>query len=151
MKKIQDIMKKTKAGSSFKRASKPDLWETALGGTVAEVKQLVQSGAKLNKRTNDGFTALMLATGRGDPKITGYLIEQGADVNARNEIGQTALMIAALRGHKGIVKQLLAAGADLHAEDNEKRNAISWATSQQDLPEIVAMLGCAGINYDALD
>ena len=149
IKKTRSNKKSTKLGSSLKPISRTDLWETIIGGTLADVKQLAQSGANLNKSTADGFTALMLAIGRGKPKLTAYLIERGADVNARNNIGQTPLMMAAGGGHTTIVKQLIAAGADIHINDDDKRNAIAWAISREDFPEVVAMLGKAGGNYDA--
>lgn len=121
-----------------------DLLEAVLGGTLKDLDGLFKSGANVNPRAKDGFTSLMLAIGRKDPRITACLIEQGADVKARNEIGQTPLMIAALSGQRAIAEQLIAAGADVRAVDNEKRNAISWAASRGDFPEVISLLGVSG-------
>lgn len=125
--------------------------ETVISGTLSEIKRLIKDGAIANQATQDGFTPLMLAAMRGDPKIVEHLLGHGSDVNARNEIGQTALMIAAKAGHKPIVQQLMGAGADLNALDNEKRNAIRWATTEGDFPEVISLLGVSGAHYDARD
>src|SRR5438552_14604078 len=107
----------------------PDLFEAVLAGNLAETTRAIKSGTNINKSMGDGFTALMLAAGKGNGSIVEALIQRGADLNSRNEIGQSALMISAKDGHKGVVAQLIAAGADLRALDNEKRNAISWAVN----------------------
>jgi ankyrin repeat protein len=93
----------------------------------------------------------MLAALHGAAEITEYLIKEKADVNRRNEIGQTALMIAALGGNKPIIEQLVVAGADVRAVDNEKRNAIAWAASRGDFPEVISALVVFGADYDARD
>jgi ankyrin repeat protein len=140
-----------KPTQSSAKAGSSDLFETVMSGRVADVKRLVQAGANVNKRKSDGFTPLMLAASRGDEKLTEYLIRQGADTNLRNEIGQTALMIAALGGHKTIIEQLVMAGADISAIDKEGRNAIAWAASRGDFPEVVSTLAVLGADYDAPD
>lgn len=137
--------------SSMKRESSMDLFAAVMSGKLAEVKRLIQAGAKVNDRKKDGITPLMLAIFQGEAKLTEYLIKQGADVNLRNEIGQTALMIAAIGGHKCIIEQLVLAGADVRAVDNEKRNAVAWAACRGDFPEVISMLAVIGADYNGRD
>lgn len=137
--------------TSSKRDSTANLQDAILLGTLADVKRLTLSGATIDGSGSDGFTSLMLAATRGDARITAFLIRQGADVNRRNDIGQTALMIAAKGGHKKIIGQLIQAGADSDAVDNDRRNAIAWATTHEDLPDVVALLVALGANYNARD
>ena len=57
------------------------------------VKFLVENGAYINARNNDGETALHCAT-KGELSVVKFLVESGIDMNARNNNGETALGIA---------------------------------------------------------
>jgi ankyrin repeat protein len=133
-----------------KEESPSDLFEAVMAGKLAEVKRFVQSGAKIDQRKGD-TTALMFAALQGNAQITEYLIRQGADVNLRNDIGQTTLMIAALGGHKPIIEQLMLAGADVRAVDYDNRNAVAWAASRGDFPDVISLLVVVGADYNARD
>jgi ankyrin repeat protein len=121
-----------------------------MSGNLKEVKCLVEAGVEINARKNH-LTPLMFAALQGGAQITEYLIKQGADVNARNDIGQTALMIAALGGHKAIIDQLVLAGADVRAVDKDNLNAVAWAASRGDFPEVISLLVVYGTDYNARD
>jgi len=73
-------------------------------------KALVEHGADVNVKANDGCTALMLAASAGDSEIVRDLLSKGADVSGRfTQTGKTALMLAKEKGYSEIV-QLLEAG-----------------------------------------
>ena len=94
------------------------------------VKILIEAGADVNARDNDGFTPLMVAAsrdgvGRKDSEVPGIirlLLEHGADINATNNRGQCALgLIVQRAGAVGlgskifmgeILPMMLNAGAD---------------------------------------
>ena len=109
------------------------------------VKILIEAGADVNARDNDGFTPLMVAAsrdgvGRKDSEVPGIirlLLEHGADIDATNNRGQCALgLIVQQAGAVGlgskifmgeILPMMLNAGADtsllpLHEPDNTKIN-----------------------------
>ena len=62
-------------------------------------------------RTDDGFTALMMASYRGHLGKAQLLVERGANVNAaRTTDGYTALTFARQNGHQEIVQLLNSVG-----------------------------------------
>jgi hypothetical protein len=63
------------------------------------VQILIEAGANVNARTRSGFTALMVAAGRGHTEVVQKLLEAGADVNAKANNGQTASRLAESRGY----------------------------------------------------
>jgi ankyrin repeat protein len=75
-------------------------------------KSLLEHGADVNVKANDGCTGLMLAASSGDSEIVRDLLSKGADVSARfTEPGKTALMLAKEKGYTEIIQLLEAAGA----------------------------------------
>ena len=75
------------------------------------VNALLDKGADIDARSNDGSTALILAAQQGATSSAKVLLARGADVNAKTNDGETALTIATSKGHKGIVQPLEDAGA----------------------------------------
>lgn len=62
---------------------------------VAAIDMLIALGVPLNATTDQGDTALHVATtGRGSPVIVTHLVAKGADLNARNKRGLTPLEAA---------------------------------------------------------
>jgi len=58
------------------------------------VRSLIKKGTNVNITDDESFTALMLASARGNINIIRMLLKAGADVNATCDIGWTALRIA---------------------------------------------------------
>jgi ankyrin repeat protein len=54
---------------------------------------LLDRGADVNSRANDGFTPLHRASAYGAPEVVRLLLEHGADVEAVNVDGKTALQV----------------------------------------------------------
>jgi ankyrin repeat protein len=93
------------------------LMEAASYGTVAEMEQLLGSGADVNARSQAGLTALMCAV--HDPRKVALLIARGADVNARTDSGATPLYLSSLySGAIESMKQLLDRGATMATTKN---------------------------------
>ena len=72
---------------------------------------LIENGADINTRSNDGQTPTHIAAFRGHIEVLRLLIENGADVNARSNRGQTPLQAARQYYHAACVELLVAANA----------------------------------------
>src|SRR5208337_5502443 len=106
-----------------------DLWQAAKRGDLPEIKSLLDKGAEVNAKNDNGSTALMAASLQGHPEIVQALLAKGAEVNAKNNNGSTALMAACLQGHREIVEALLAKGAEVNVKNNNGSTALMAASS----------------------
>ena len=87
--------------------------ETALFGSAAELKKLLDGGFDPNSATAGGTTALMMAA--PDVEKMKLLINRGAKINARAKSGYTALMVACqYREGDGAINFLLDHGAEVN-------------------------------------
>eukprot|EP00757_Euglenozoa_sp_SAG-D1_P000018 gene18-11488_t len=73
---------------------------------------LLQAGADIQAKNEDGWTALMLACQNGHSNVVEMLLQAGADIQAKNQQDiihdrQTALMLACPNGHFNVVEMLL--------------------------------------------
>lgn len=64
-------------------------------GEIATVKQIIESGTKVNKKLN-GLTPLMYAARYNKVEIIQYLLQKGADRDIKDSQGFTALKYAEL-------------------------------------------------------
>ena len=101
------------------------------------IKMMIDKGAKVNAKSNDGSTPLMAAARSGRLETVRLLLDKGADVNAANRQGQTALMAVAEglgfeQGHPGglqmgrrsdgclkVAQLLLERGADVNLKGKD--------------------------------
>ena len=85
------------------------LMKAAKAGNNWELKNLINSGASVNLKDTDGWTALMYAVRyQENTSIIEQLIEAGADVRVKNNYDVSALMIAATyNGNPEILRKLL--------------------------------------------
>ncbi len=60
------------------------------------VKLLIEKGANLNYISNDGQTALIVATGASNPRICELLVKNGADPTYKDRMGMSSLDYARL-------------------------------------------------------
>lgn len=84
-------------------------------------RMLVEAGAGLEARKENGSTPLNTAVWNGRPEIRDLLISQGADVGTREGNGMTPLMNAVYQGSRDAASALIEAGADVNARKPESR------------------------------
>lgn len=68
------------------------VWKSSLD----TVELLIRLGADLNIVSNDGQTALIIATGASNPRICELLVKNGADPNFKDRMGMSSLEYARL-------------------------------------------------------
>ena len=92
------------------------------------VRALLSAGADVNTRSNDGDSALTVASEEGYTDTVKMLLDNGALVESRNNDGETPLSIAAARGHTNVVRLLLSARADVNVQCNDGLTALHKAS-----------------------
>eukprot|EP01049_Picozoa_sp_SAG25_P010087 SAG25_NODE_1063_length_4147_cov_1.725543_3_plen_321_part_00 len=82
------------------------LHHAAMRNYVATMQVLVRAGAEVDKASEDGGTALMLAAELGSTHAVQYLLEQGADWQKKDNFKHTALTIAKHAGRADTAEAL---------------------------------------------
>jgi ankyrin repeat protein len=114
----------------------------------ATIYALIQAGADVNARNEEGETPLYIAAEEGNSEIIAALMEAGADVNAPDDGGWTPLHVAAREGPPASVSALIQAGADVNARTRDRAagaTPLHFAAN----PEIIAALIKAGADINA--
>ncbi|GMH95859.1 hypothetical protein TrVE_jg5755 [Triparma verrucosa] len=93
-------------------------------GCYNRVKFFLDNGGKVDLRTRNGDTALMLACEGGHLDVIMLLIYTKHDIQAVSEAGMTMLHYASLTGNYHVLNFLLEAGADKNVEDVEGRTPL---------------------------
>ena len=108
---------------------KTPLMVSAELGDQETARVLLDNGASMTAKDNNGQTALHLAAREGHNNVVGLLIDWGADKEAADNKGQTALHLAAVNGHEINARLLLDRGAEIEARDNEGRTVLHLVAS----------------------
>ena len=108
----------------------PPLFAATMKNEASKVSELLASGADVNARDANGWTALMLAGYNGNRTIVQSLLDKGAEVKATTKKNTTALICASGAGHGEVVQALLDAKADVNAKDADGKTALKYATDK---------------------
>ena len=81
--------------------------------------------------SDDGLSALHIASHRGHVAIVRTLLEHEVNIDELDNNGRTALQMAAINGHEAVVQLLLQRGAYINACDALGRTALHWAALQK--------------------
>ena len=96
------------------------------------VKQVLDQGADVNARDNQGSTALISAVEFGNPAVVKILLDRGADPEARGRYNYTALMCAKLLGRAQIVNLLAAREQSARLKPATAKNATGGIANDDD-------------------
>ena len=110
--------------SAYAQDLDSQLLDAAKSGQTDKVQALLQSGARVNEKDNEGRTPLMFASAYGHSSIVQVLLDAGADVNAKANNGSTALVGASWNGHTDTVQVLLANGAKVNEKNRDGVTAL---------------------------
>ena len=134
---------------SGKQKKEAPLIQAVRAGDLKKAHNLIASGADVNQTNAVGFSALSIAAGGSDEKMTKLLLDAGANVNDRSAtLRDTALARAAQNGNVGTVRVLLAAGAKVDDRDGSGWTPLFNAALMGHLETIDALLA-AGADVNA--
>ena len=95
-----------------------------VGGHVEATTRLLEHGADIDIRNNEGRTPLFHVARNGRPdSMARLLLANGADPEIADYFGMTPLLIAAARGHTDMIGILMEHGVSLEQRDSLGRNA----------------------------
>ena len=100
------------------------------GDNLENIRRLIQKGADVNTKDENGETPLLWANVYGKLDVVKFLVESGANVNAKNNKGNTPLMSSSRHGHLEVVKYLVSKGADVNAKDTSGHTALWWSIEE---------------------
>jgi len=138
------------ADAADNTASNETLVQASKDGHAAAAKLLIDQGADVNAKDENGKPALMWASFNGHADVANLLIQKGADVNAKNKAGYTSLIEASLKGYADVAKLLIDKGADINARSDDGQTALKWA-SFNGLVDVVRQLIEKGADINAKD
>lgn len=120
----------------------PNHFESSASGNLNRIKELLEDNDQLlNTFSEDGFTALGLASFFGHTDVVKYLISRGADVNIRsgNTFRVMPLHSAVANRNYEIAKILLEHGAEVNARQQQDVTPLHQAADHGDM-EMVKLL-----------
>ncbi len=91
-------------------------------------KYLIQKGAKINSKSDEGETPLHYAIYNERIEVVKLLIQEGADIHLRCIRGRTPFhVVSRENGNVEIGKLLIESGADINLKDNYGRTPLSYS------------------------
>lgn len=136
-------------GAVLKADGEAALLFAAMQGDVKTVSALLDNGADVNMRHEDGWNGLLLAAVNGHSAVAQVLLVKGAKVDAKEKLmGQTALIWAVKGGNIALVKALLKAGANVNARDKYGGTALTRAANSGEAAIVKTLLE-AGADINA--
>lgn len=125
------------------------LCAAARKGELRMILRLLDNGASINGRDQNGWTALHRAAFKGRMDVIRALIEKGIDLNAKDEWGYTALHCAVESGQVDAIELMVKKGADVEARTSKGVSALQIAESLN-YPGIVRILAHRGAAKDGV-
>ncbi len=123
-----------------KRGNTPLITAALRRGGLAVVRALIDAGAGVNARADDGWSALHAAARVRDPEIVAELLAADADANVATPEGVTPLMIAAEHGFTEGAHILLAYNAEVDARDAGGRSPLAWAAAMGEVAIVAELI-----------
>lgn len=114
----------------------PPLHLAVRNGQIDSAAELINSGAEIEAKDDQGNTALHNAVRRRNASLVTLLLKSGANASAINELGETPLHVAY---GKEIITLLLEHGANLNAQDNHGKTPL-YNAAYQGIGDLVSHL-----------
>jgi quinoprotein dehydrogenase-associated probable ABC transporter substrate-binding protein len=127
-----------------------ELGNATLAGDPDRIRFLVERGADLNERDNQGYAPLHTAARHRDVETVKLLVELGADLNVKDKDGFTAIFHATMRDHEETVRALARAGADMEVRSVEDATPLAVAIAEDHYAAAIALVE-AGADANSLN
>jgi len=126
-----DINRSIDLSSGYSTDSIPAIVRAAQEGSVREVEELLDQGAKIEQMTSaTRRTALAVAAHCGNDDIVGVLLQRRASLRVVDFSGMTPLHLAASRGHYRVVEQLLHDHAEIDCLTPDRKTPLRLASDE---------------------
>ena len=116
------------ASSAAIAAQTSSVADAARTGDVAQVRQLIKSGADVNAPAPDGSTALLFAAYDSNVEVIKALLGAGANPNVANDFGVTPLLQSSRYGDAAAIEALLKGGADVEKAQRDGETPLMAAS-----------------------
>jgi ankyrin repeat protein len=100
------------------------LMVASLRGHVQVAKELLEHGADIEAKDDEGDTPLHNFAWKGHLAFVIELLGYGADIDSKNNVGSTPLHFAAMEGRLAIVIELLGHGAEIRSNESNGTTTI---------------------------
>lgn len=100
------------------------LHKAAMDDLTLAAKILLEAGVDPEVKNEEHNTALIIASQKGNRRMTRLLVDHGASIEAKGRHSHTAFFVAAFMGNLEIVKILLDAGATPEAKNSRRETAV---------------------------
>jgi hypothetical protein len=111
------------------KGNSPLIW-AACNENTEMIKILLEGGANIEHKDDDGYTALHWAASCNETEVVHLLLDNKAIIDATTDAKDTPLHIAAERGHEDTVKLLLERGANYHLRNADGLTASDEAEDE---------------------
>jgi ankyrin repeat protein len=119
---------------------------SAPSNSLEITKLLIEAGAKIDAKTDNGSTALFWTT---NTDVARLLLSKGANIDVKNASGDTPLLMAVNSGKLPIIRFLIESGANLDIQNKQGETALLRAlrseggdsTSEFDISELLVAAG----------
>lgn len=105
-----------------------------------EIMKFLLPKINLNIKSNNGDSALILASRFGRLKLVWELIKIGVNIHEQNLDGKNAYIAACINGHIDVIGLLLSKGANIHCPDYKGANALMHASAEGHLSTVKLLI-----------
>ena len=134
-----------------KQTMTANLIQAAAAGDTPTVLRLLQEGADINGRDDQGRTAVMAATHGNRVDTVRVLIEAGADINIRDNRMDNPFLYASAEGLVEIVKLTIDAKADTHLTNRFGGTALIPAAERGHVEIVHELLTRTDVNVNHIN
>jgi ankyrin repeat protein len=130
----------------------PPLYHASDIGLTSIVKSLLDTGASVSAKADNGKTALHRAAWLGHGDIVRLLLDHNAKIDEEDGYERTALHHASTNGHGAVVRVLLDHGASINTRSDRESacnwTALTWAAEfgHEDVVQLLLESGKAQVN-----